>query len=469
MKPEPTREQAIERLWRLGDLSWRLHEDQERVREQVVALRKRGHRIAVTLASRRWGKDWLGTTLSEEHCQQQERSQVRYAAPTQKMVRTICEPHMHDLVSTAPSDLRPTWRSQEGIWQHQNGSQIHMAGTDNGGSDRLRGVSTDLGVISEAGFIDDLEYLINDVLIPQTATTHGFLWCISSASVTPAHPFAALCAKLDADGALIKRTIYDAPHIDEATREELCHIAGGPQSTTWRREYLCEFVADESRAVLPEFPRVESAIVEERERPPHFVPLVVLDVGYHDLSFALFGYHDFRHAVDYIEAEYVTNKTTARDLVANIDALAVELWGEQRARDARRWADAPPIVVAEMPGWSGIVKTQTDGSWKAAVINDVRTRLAAKTTRIHPRCEKLRAHCRYAVWKDPGRMLDRMDGFGHFDGVDALAYFTRLVDRRTNPYPMAVPTADQFAFPTHNPERESLRALARGARQSHGR
>ena len=67
--------------------------------------------------------------------------------------------------------------------------------------------------------------------------------------------------------------------------------------------------------------------------------------------------------------------------------------------------------------WSGIAKTQTDGNWKAAVINDVRTRLAEKSIRIHPRCEKLRAHCRYAVWKDPGRMLERMDGFGHFDGV----------------------------------------------------
>jgi hypothetical protein len=435
-----TRAQAVTALWRAGDLSWRLHEDQERVRSQLVTLRKKGKRIAVTLASRRWGKDYLATTLGEEQCLQQDRSQVRYAAPTQKMVRTIAEPHMHDLVSTAPGEVRPVWRSQEGVWHHEhNGSQIHMAGTDNGGADRLRGVSTDLGIASEAGFVDALTYLLHDVLIPQTATTGGFIWLISSPSVTPAHDFAKLCAQAEIDGTLIKRTIFDAPHIDAATREELCEIAGGPESTTWRREYLCEFVADTSAAVLPEFSRVEKDIIEARERPAYFVPLIVADIGFHDLTFVLFGYHDFRKGVDVIEAEYVTQKTIARDIDAKVKQMAEDLWGPAKAAEAMRYADAPPIVIAEMQGWQGIAKTQTDGNWKAAVINDVRTRLAEKSTRISPACEQLAAHCRYAIWRTPGRELERMDGFGHFDGVDALAYFTRLVDRHSNPFPLRAP------------------------------
>lgn len=458
-----TPEQAKAALWRDGDLGYVLHEDQLRVREQLVRLRKQGHRLAVVLASRRWGKDYLACTLSHEQCRQQDGSQVRYAAPTQKMVRTIVEPHMQALIADAPPDIRPAHRVMDGIWQHPNGSQIHTAGTDNGGADRLRGVSTDLAPISEAGFIDCLPYLLHDVLIPQTATTGGFLFCISSASVTPAHAFAEICARADADGTLIKRTIHDAPHIDEATREELIHIAGGPESTTARREYFCEFVADESMVVLPEFSRVESSVVAEHKRPEHFVPVVVMDVGYHDLSFALFGYHDFENAVDVIEHEYVTNKTVARALDAECSKIAADLWGEERAAKALRWADAPPMVLAEMPGWTGIAKTQTDGSFKAAAVNDVRTRLQDKTIRISLECRKLAAHCRFAVWRVPGRDLERMDGFGHFDGVDALTYFVRLVDRRTNPKPARKPTADSVLWP-HGEKKDDMRGLVAGAR-----
>jgi hypothetical protein len=352
------------------------------------------------------------------------------------MVRTIVEPHMQTITAGAPNDVRPHWRSQEGIWHSpHNGSQIHTAGTDSGGADRLRGVATDFGVVSEAGFVDELRYLLHDVLIPQTATTRGFLWLISSPSVTPAHEFAKLCAQAEADGALIKRTIFDAPHIDAETREELCHIAGGPNSTTWRREYLCEFVADESAAVLPEFTRVEKEVIKAHERPRYYVPIVVGDIGFHDFSFFVFGYHDFRTGLDVIEREYVTNKTVARDLASKVSEIATGLWGP-RAAEARRFADAPAMVIAELgPEWSGIAKTQTDGVFKTAAVNDVRTRLTHKSIRISPECDKLIAHCRYAVWRIPGRDLERMDGFGHFDGVDALTYFVRLVDRHTNPWP----------------------------------
>ena len=457
-----TREQAIERLWRLGDASWQLHDTQLRMRESVC---DHDGIVYVINSSRRLGKSRLACTLATEQCLQKAGSQVRYAAPTGKDVRKIVAPHMRDILATCPADLRPTYNSQDHVWTFPNGSQIHVAGVNNEHADDLRGVASDLCLVDEAGFVDDLEYLVQSVLMPQTMTTQGRIVLLSTPPVTPAHPFVSYCARAELDGAYSRYTIHDAPHISEDTIATYCAEAGGAQSTAWRREYLAEFVVDDSRAVLPEFPRVESAIVEERERPPHFVPIIVLDVGYHDLSFGLFGYYDFRAGVDYIEAEYVTNKTVARDLVAAVDRIASELWGEQRARSARRWADAPPIVVAEMPGWAGIAKTQTDGSWKAAVINDVRTRLASQTTRIHPRCEQLRAHCRYATWAKPGVMLDRVDGFGHFDGVDALAYFTRLVDRRTNPYPAVMYGPNVFALPTPNPERESLRQLARGARR----
>lgn len=465
--PEPTREQAIERLWRLGDVgSWQLHDTQLRMRQDVAS---HDGIVYVINCARRLGKSRLACTLAVEQCLQKPGSQVRYAAPTAKDVRKIVAPHMRDILSTCPEGLRPSYNSQDHVWTFPNGSQIHVAGVNNEHADDLRGVASDLCLVDEAGFVDDLDYLVRSVLLPQTMTTRGRIVLLSTPPVTPAHPFVAYCAKAELEGAYSRYTIHDAPHIDAETVATYCNEAGGQQSTAWRREYLTEFVVDDATAVLPEFPRVEKAIVEKRERPRHFVPIIVADVGYHDLTFVLFGYHDFRSAADVIEAEYVTNKSTARDIMAAVEAQAVELWGADVAARARRYADAPPIVIAEMPGWNGIAKTQTDGNWKAAVINDVRTRLADKSIRIDPGCEKLRAHCRYAVWKEPGRMLERMDGFGHFDGVDALAYFVRLVDRRTNPAPRlpeGVRHSTHFIPPEMlaDNERESLRRLARGAR-----
>jgi hypothetical protein len=461
-----TPEVARERLWRLGDVgSWQLHDTQLRMRKDIAA---HDGIVFVVNCARRLGKSRLACTLAVEQCLQKAGSQVRYAAPTAKDVRKIVAPHMRDILATCPEGLRPSYNSQDHVWTFPNGSQIHVAGVNNEHADDLRGVASDLCLVDEAGFVDDLEYLVQSVLMPQTMTTRGRIVLLSTPPVTPAHPFVAYCGKAELEGAYSRYTIHDAPHIDARTIDVYCAEAGGADSTAWRREYLAEFVTDTSLAVLPEFGRVESDIAKEHARPSSFVPLIVADVGYHDLTFVLFGYHDFRNALDVIEAEYVTNKSTARVIMEAVEQKAADLWGE-RARQARRYADAPPIVIAEMPGWQGITKTQTDGNWKAAVINDVRTRLSDKSIRINPACEKLRAHCRYAVWKEPGRMLDRMDGFGHFDGVDALAYFTRLVDRHTNPQPRlpeGVRHSTHF-IPEHmlvDDERESLRRLARGAR-----
>lgn len=455
-----TRTDAVAALWRAGQLDYQLHETQERMREAVT---NHAGIISVINSSRRLGKSRLACTLAVEQCLQLAGSQVRYAAPTGKDVRKIVTPHLRDIFADAPDDCRADFNGQDGVWSFRNGSQIHVAGVNNEHADDLRGVASHLCIVDEAGFVDDLEYLVHSVLLPQTMTTRGRIVLLSTPPRTPAHPFVHYCARAELEGSYSKYTIHEAPHIDAETVSTYCAEAGGEDTTTWRREYLCEFVVDDSLAVLPEFTRVERDILEVRERPPYFLPIIVADVGYHDLTFAVFGYHDFRAGVDVIEREYVTNKTTARDIDAECSRIAIELWGEGKAAQARRHADTPPMLIAEMPGWQGIAKTQTDGNFKAAAVNDVRTRLAEKSIRISPACEKLAAHCRYAVWRVPGRDLERMDGFGHFDGVDALTYFVRLVDRRTNPYPRL---AEGVSHATHwieddgSDERDVERAIA---------
>jgi hypothetical protein len=47
-----------------------------------------------------------------------------------------------------------------------NGSEIHLAGTEKGNAEKVRGVSADLCLVDEAGFCDDLDYIIKNILFP---------------------------------------------------------------------------------------------------------------------------------------------------------------------------------------------------------------------------------------------------------------------------------------------------------------
>ncbi len=429
---EYTPDEAIAGLWLSGDVSYLLHETQETMRQ---AIRDSGARLFVLNCARRLGKSYLCCVLAIETCLTKAKARVLYIAPTAKQVRTIITPHMRAIITDAPAKVRPVFGTMDGIWRFPNGSEIQLVGVNNDHADTsVRGGDADLVIIDEAGQIDSLDYLHTSVIKPTLLVTDGRVVMASTPAPTPAHPFTGFCARAEAEGSYARFTLYDAPHIPRERADEFIAEDGGRFATSVRREYFCEFVVDDSLAVLPEFSRVQDDIIGARERPEYFTPIIVADIGYHDLTFVVGGYHDFRAGVDVIEWEYVTSKTIARDIGAKVSELATQHW-EARAAEAMRYADAPPIVIAEMSGWHGIAKTQTDGNWKSAVVNDVRTRLAEKSTRIHPRCEQLIAHCRYAVWRVPGRDLERTAGFGHFDGVDALAYFTRLVDRTTNPFP----------------------------------
>lgn len=467
--------QAIDALWRVGDLSYLLLDHQGPVRERICSTRARRYVLNI---SRRWGKSNLLCTLAVEQCLQKPGSSVRYAAGTSDMVEEIIEPHMAAILEDAPDDLAPQFHATKFRWTFPNGSTIRVAGCDDRKkANRLRGRATDLAIIDEAGFIDDLGYVIDDVLMPSLLTTDGQMVISSTPPETPAHPFVGICADAELRGAYSIHTIYDASHIDAAIREEFRKEANGPlwqpgmpDGTTWRREYLCEFVVDTARAVFPEF---SERCIEARERPRYFVPVIVGDAGFHDQTFIIGGYHDFENAVDVIEWEYVTSKALARDISAGVMEKATEAWGAKLAAEALKHIDAPPQTVAELGAsgswWRGIAKTETDGPFMNAAVNGVRTRMAGAkpAIRIAPTCTRLIAHVRYGVWRKPGVDFERMEGFGHFDGCAALAYFDRVVNRRTNPFPR-IP--DGYSSDTHiipdewlgeESGRENLRTLAR--------
>lgn len=129
-----------------------------------------------------------------------------------------------------------------------------MAGCDNQQYENLRGTESDFICLDEVGFIDDLDYVLNDVLMPQVQDTEGVIVLTSTPPRSPAHESFKIHAAHKASGRYAHVTVWDNKHksVEEHTKffSRMAESKGMTldefyASTTFRREYLGEFVADE--------------------------------------------------------------------------------------------------------------------------------------------------------------------------------------------------------------------------------
>jgi hypothetical protein len=425
-------------------LNYLLHEGQVELKSSWQRFSGRRY---VIFCARRYGKSRLFAALAIEQSLRMSNSITLIAGPLQKQMRNTYEPHFRELLKDCPPELLPRHRSAECEWLFPNGSVIRMAGTDNGHAEDLRGPYCNLALVDEAAFIDDLEYVVQSVLLPQTLTVNGRLLMASSAPRSPAHPFATrYLTEAEAEGYLLVRTIDEAPHVTPEQVAEYAKEEGGRDSTSFQREYLCRVIPDEASTVVPEFFRVESKIVEVIERPEFFHAFTSLDVGFDDLSVAAIGYVHFQMNLGVIEDEVVTRHMSSAPLFAEIHKREEALYTDRRRpRDhgsslqpwepARRVMDASKILVADANyhsgrAWCAAAKDDAD-----AALNALRVSVGSLRLRIHPRCKTLIAHLRNGQWNKSRTSFERSGDFGHFDGIDAVKYWNREAWWTKNPYP----------------------------------
>ena len=424
------RADLVRAVWLSGSCGYLLHEGQLEVRKLFAESQERRF---VLCCSRRYGKSFLACVIAIEHALQNKGASIRIAAPTAKMVRNIIEPHMRSILADCPESLRPRHHKQDGAWEFgKTGSFIHVAGCDGGNAERHRGTDCSLAIVEEAGFVDELDYVVDDIFTPQLLTTNGRMLMLSSPPRTPAHPFVGYALAAQERGSYVHRTIHDAPHISERLVEEFCRESGGERSTTWRREYLAQFVVDESRAIVPEFAEAEPEIVKDWTRPDFFDAYVAADFGYKDLTFAVLGYYDFDNDRHVIEDEVILEQSTSREIAEAIQEKERELWGN---KEPTRIADADRIVLADIVNHHDMTVLPARKDDREAAINALRLCITEGRLVIHPRCKALRAHLRNGIWNKARTQFERSGGFGHFDGVAACVYFVRHVVRGKNPYP----------------------------------
>lgn len=441
---------AREELWRMGSLEWKLKSHQK---EMYEFYHTKTDKIIVINCSRQIGKSVFLGVLATEQCINNPNSIVKLLQPKQNMIRRNFKPIMNMILEDCPKDMFPEFKTQDNTYVFPNGSEIQLAGTDNGNADNIRGGKAHLCLIDEAGFCNELNDLISSILIPTTLQTNGRIILCSTTSTDPNHEFIQQLKEARVKKTLLVRTIYDVLRMGIESKEEEPQIdnrkidtiikgtPGGEESDAFRTEYLCEIITDSDRSVVPEFTKNEKDIVVEWNRPPFCDKYVSMDIGIRDLTVVLFGYYDFQNAVLVIEDELVMNgnEMTTDKLAEGIRQKEHTTWlnkltGEQE-KPHMRVCDNSLTVINDLSMLHGLYFRATDKQNKAEALNQLKMMFNSHQIVIHPRCEVLITHLRLATWDKTKKDYTRSKDNGHFDALDALVYMARNINFSHNPYP----------------------------------
>lgn len=472
-----SKKDAVRELWYRGKLTYKLHDVQKKM---LSAYIDQNREVTVIACSRRLGKSYLLCLLASEICIQTPNSIVKYVCPRKNMVKTILDPIMKEIFKDCPPEMRYEFKTNEYMYVFPNGSQIQMAGTDNGHHENLRGGKSDLWIVDEAGFCDELSYVVNTILAPTADTTGGRGIIASTPSKTADHDFISeffLPAELD--NALIKYTIYDNPMISQAKIASIINrYPDKEKDAEFRREYLCEIVNNTDMAIIPEFTKeLEALVVKEVPTPPFYDAYVGMDIGGKDLTVVLFGYYDFKNARTIIQDELVFGQrgnartgnedrgfTIRPEFRIDIFAKMVmqkeqELWtnkmsGEFKAPYLRVADNNNVIFLNDLTYAYNLQFVPTRKDDKDAVLNTVRVQLADEKIIIHPRCKTLIYHLKNGTWAKNKKDFSRSSANGHWDAIPALMYLIRNIQNTKNPYPAGYGFKGSDSYFTPNKDTE---------------
>ena len=436
-----TKRHLIRLAWTRGNLEYKLQSHQPILyRGMWAAINSRKSLKHFINCSRRFGKTHILCLIAIEFAIRHPGSMIRFAAPTALSLRKSIFPIMSLILSDCPNDLKPVFKGQDGMFEFSSGSQIHLSGTDNGHHESLRGTKSDLNIVDEAGFMDNLEYIVRSILIPQTLTCNGFTLISSTPPKTPDHDCSTIFKECQESGDYSQFTIDDNSSITPEIKAQYIKEAGGINSTACRREYYCEYVTDSEQAIIPDWDDKYCEVVPRDEYYRYYHKYVSLDTGVKDFTAALFSYYDFRNSRLIIEDEYTINgpDMTTDVLADGIRDKEKALWGSQLP--ILRTADNNNlIIIQDLTRFHSLPFSPTTKTSLEAMVNHVRVMVREGKLIIHPRCEMLLGCIRYGVWaknSQNGKMaFGRSKNFGHYDHLASLIYLCRNIDTYTNPIP----------------------------------
>lgn len=444
-----SREKAISMLWAAGDLSWKLKGCQVEIRRNIL---ESTDKIQVIVAGRRTGKSYTLCLMALELCLQRPNVIVKYACPKQRMVSTIIRPIIREILEDCPEHLKPDWKTAEKVYVFKNGSEIHIAGTDNESAESLRGTAADFAILDESGFMSQLGYLVRSILSPTLKTRGGKMILASTPSKSANHEFMEkFFLPMQAEGKVKIYTIHDNPNFsDEIKAEIVREYPLGNKDPEYLREYMCIATDLAENAILPSFNGIAQAeIVSDTFEMPTFCDrYCAMDIGGSDLTVILFGYYDFLNATLVIQDEIIadgsTNTAILAELIKEKEALH---WTNSIDKTVevpyKRVADNNNhILLTDLQKLHNLSFLKTKKDKREAAINALDVAILQRKLIINPRCTHLLYAMKFAEWNlsrsDFKKLKDSPTGKirgGHADALAALIYMHRNISTSRNPFP----------------------------------
>lgn len=482
-----TDKQFRHRLWRAGDLSWKLEPVGIELRRRITQC---PGSLFATEGARKLGKSFAHGSFALETAIRNPGKRINWAAITGKESRGVLLPILEELSADAPPECKGRHDTQENRWLMPNGAFIQLIGADTKKDcEKGRGPSSILSIIDEAGFHEHLTYLYDSILEPQqrrieriAGTFTGMLLLVSTTPYTPAHPFCAMADGAALRGAYVRKTIWDSHEPREKTQRYIAGKAADRNmsaeafmaTTHFRREYLSERVVDEEVVVFPEFFSKRDIVVREHPRPIAFERFIykrtAVDLGgMRDKYGFLYGYVDFAAGCIVIEDEALLGKPNTQEVAREIVEHESRLWADaDPARITRVIDDDTERLIRDL--WDihkvRALKATKQGphGGRAAAIGMIRTLLQMEALIINPRCVQLCHQLLTATRNKQGTDFERTEQ-GHFDLCAALMYFVRDLSLTTNPYPADFSVLIGRELPPEHPFVARREAMGKPAHQ----
>lgn len=441
------------------------------------------------VGGRRCRKSTLLLILHAETAIRNPGVQTAYVAPVEVGLEKYISPIISTVFADCPYDLLP--RYANGSLSFHNDSEVVFNGCNMRQYRHMRGRKLKLATVDEMAEVDDLTGAVDDVLFPATWDSHGEMVLSGTPPVVPSpdNPVMRYVSTAKVNDCYWHGSVFDGGYTTQEIAKAVKETSDGelddeiafylvslfepgrsltPHEITqlakekgireewlvrFRREFMAEFVRDESAVIVPEFQ--EKAHVKAIEKPVYYDMLYKgsgCDLGVADKTTEIFGYYDFPKATIVVEREFSIEGVEVRtDIFAAKHLSMVNELGWAGAR-ATYWSDNSNLMLLQdLSALHKIYISATDKEDKAQWLNLLRILFKQGKISIDPSCKLLIATLNGAFWKDAQkRDYGRSKALGHMDALDAMIYFIRNLNMMGNPFPINYDLSQGHIFESAN-------------------
>lgn len=422
------------RMWRQGNLQWKLDPLQVSISKAVYATNAR--KVCI-LSSRQIGKSYWAVVFALEFLIKNPGKIVRIIAPTLTACNDIVNDNLNAILEDCPPDFIVR-RKSEMRWSinpeagKRKQSTLRLGALEREYVDKNRGGNASIIIYEECGFVrgDDFNYGVNSVLGPQLLRSAGREIFVSTPSEDPEHPLhTRIKPEAEALGTFFSYTLYDSPSITQEMVDAAITRCGGTDTDDFQREYLARIIRPSSFMVVPPYDEVRHVAPFDPPLEAHWT--VTIDWGgVRDLTVALFHTWDFASARHLIWDEQVFAPNTSTDHIVDRLKEWERKWHNFRVQ--ARYADVFSQTSIDMYNMQYPTMVPPKGQW-LAMVNGMVVHFSTDTILIHPRCNFLRRSLRSGLFNKRRDDFDRSPELGHMDALAALMYAVRG-QSRVNPY-----------------------------------